>query len=317
MRRVIAMCCALLLALGLASAGSAAYPERPIKMIVPWAAGGDTDVIKRVWAEMAKKHLDQPIVVTNITGASGTKGAKEAKGSPPDGYTIYSVHESIHTTFHTGVSDAGYKDFEPICLVSSTPSILAASAASPWKTFQELLEDSRKRPGEVKVGATLGSTSHFFPAMVERAAKIKWKYVSYEGTAPRMTALLGGHIELAETNLTQLDKVRAGQMKLLAMAMEKRHPEAPDVPTLAELGVNVTYAVSRGLLAPKGTPEPVLAKLESVCAKVTSDPAFAAEMKKHGTDARFLGRKEYAGFLEKSDAENAELAGALGYSRKK
>lgn len=314
--RGLALPLVLIAALLGTSSTAAAYPDRPIKFIVPWAAGGDTDVIKRVWAEAAKKHLAQPIVVANITGASGTRGAKEAKGSPPDGYTIYSVHESIHTTFHTGVSDVSYRDFEPVCLATSTPSIVAASAASPWKTFQELVEDSRKRPEQVKVGATLGSTSHFFPAMVEQAAKVKWKYVSYEGTAPRMTALLGGHIDVAETNLTQLDKVKAGQMKLLAIATEKRHPDVPDLPTLSELGVKVTYAVSRGILAPKGTPEAALAKLEDVCRKVTADPAFAAEMKKHGTDVRFLDRKAYASFLEGSDAENAELAAALGYKRK-
>ena len=316
MRRITALVALPAVAVLAASSGFAAYPERPIKMIVPWAAGGDTDVIKRVWAEAAKKHLAQPIVVANITGASGTRGAKEAKGSPADGYTIYSVHESIHTTYHTGVSDVSYRDFEPVCLAASTPSIVAASAASPWKTFQELIEDSKKRPEQVKVGATLGSTSHFFPAMVEQAARVKWKYVSYEGTAPRMTALLGGHIEVAESNLTQLDKVKAGQMKLLAIATEKRHPDVPDLPTLTELGVKVTYAVSRGILTPKGTPEPALAKLEDVCRKVTSDPAFAAEMKKHGTDVKFLDRKAYASFLEKSDAENAELASALGYKRK-
>lgn len=315
MRRLIVLSVALGLALSLVPTDAAAYPERPIKLIVPWAAGGDTDVIKRVWAEMAKNHLGQPVVVANITGASGTKGAKEARGSAPDGYTIYSVHESIHTTYYTGVSDVSYRDFEPVCLVSSTPSFLAASPTTPWSTFKDLAADVRKRPGEVKVGATLGSTSHFFPAMIARAGKLQWKYVSYEGTAPRMTALLGGHIDLAETNLTQLDKVRAGKMKLLAIAAEKRHPEVPDLPTLSELGIDVTYAVSRGVLAPKGTPAAALQKLEAACRRVTSDPAFAAEMKKHGTDVRFLDRKAYEAFLKTSDAANAELATELGYKR--
>jgi tripartite-type tricarboxylate transporter receptor subunit TctC len=319
MRRpgILASLLAVGLAAALAAPGLAAYPERPIKMIVPWAAGGDTDVIKRVFAEMMKKHVDQPVIVANITGASGTRGAKEAKASPADGYTIYSVHDSIHTTFHTGVSDVSYRDFEPVCLVASTPSILASAPNTPWKTLKDLLEDARKRPDQIKVGATLGSTSHFFPAMVERGAKVKWKYVSYEGTAPRMTALMGSHIDVAETNLTQLDKVRAGQMRMLAIATEKRHPEVPDLPTLKELGIDVAYAVNRGVLAPKGTPEAALARLEQACARVTQDPAFAQEMKKHGTDVRYLDRKAYGAFLEKEDAANAELASALGYSRKK
>lgn len=105
-------------------------------------------------------------------------------------------------------------------------------------------------------------------------------------------------------------------MKLLAIATAKRHPEVPDLPTLKELGINVTYAVNRGLLAPKGTPEGALARLEEVCAKVAKDPAFAEAMAKQGTEVDFLGRKAYGEFLEKLDAENAELAKALGYTRK-
>lgn len=294
----------------------AAYPDRPIKMIVPWAAGGDTDAILRVWANALEKQVGQPVVVVNITGASGTVGAREAKNAPPDGYTIYSTHDYIHTTYYTGVSDVSYKDFEPVCLNTSTPSILAAHGKAKWSTMKDLLDDSKKRPGQITVGATLGSTSHFFPAMIEQAGGVKWKYVSYEGTAPRMTALLGGHVELGETNLTQLDKVKAGQMKLLAIATPKRHPEAPNVPTLKELGLDIVYAVNRGILAPKGTPEPVLARLEDACGKAAKEPAVAESMKKQGTDVEFLGRKAYADFLQKNDKANADLAQALGYKRK-
>jgi tripartite-type tricarboxylate transporter receptor subunit TctC len=298
-------------------AGAAAYPERPIKFIVPWAAGGDTDVIKRVFASMFQKHLGQPVVVTNITGASGTVGAREARNAPPDGYTLYSTHDYIHSTYYTGVSDVNYVDFEPVCLATATPAILAASGKGKWSTFKELIEDARRRAGEIKVGATLGSTSHFFPALIEREAKIKFKYVSYEGTAPRMTALLGGHIDLGESNLTQADKAKGGQLRFLAIATEKRHPEAPDLPTLKELGVNVTYAVNRGVVAPKGTPEAVLAKLEEACGKVVKDPAFAESMKKHGTDVHFLGRQAYAEFFKANDHLNRELAAELGLLKRK
>ncbi len=306
---------AALLTLG-AGLANAAYPDRPIKMIVPWAAGGDTDAILRVWANAMEKHLGQPVVVVNITGASGTVGAREAKNAPPDGYTIYSVHDYIHTTYYTGVSPVSYTDFEPTCLATSTPSILAAYGKAPWNSLKEMLGEAKKRPGELTLGATLGSTSHFFPAMFEQAAGVKFKYVSYEGTAPRMTAMLGGHILMGETNLTQLDKVRAGQMKLLAIATAKRHPEIPDVPTFKELGFDILYAVNRGLMAPKGTPEPILARLEDACAKAAKDPAVAESMRKQGTDVEFLGRKAYAEFLQRNDKLNADLAQALGYKRK-
>lgn len=297
-------------------ASGASYPDRPVKMVIPWAAGGDTDVIKRVVVNAMEKHLGQPIVVANITGASGTRGAAEAKKSQGDGYTIYSTHDYIHTTYYTGVSEISYRDFEPVCLATSTPAIFAVYGKAKWKTMKELLADAKARPEEIKIGATLGSTSHFFPAMIANAAKVKFKYVSYEGTAPRMTALMGGHIDGAETNLTQVDKEKAGQLKFLAIATPKRHPEVPNLPTLKEIGIDVLYAVNRGLMAPKGTPEAVLARLEDACNKATKDKSVVEAMKKHGTDVEFLGRKAYAEFLRKNDKENADLAQALGYKRK-
>jgi tripartite-type tricarboxylate transporter receptor subunit TctC len=303
------------LTIGLTPAG-AAYPDRPIKMIVPWAAGGDTDAICRVIAASMEKNLGKPVVIVNITGASGTVGAREAKKAAPDGYTILSVHDFIHTTYHTGVGELTYKDFDPVCLQTSTPSVFAAYAKTPWNSMKELIEDAKKRPEQITVGATLGSTSHFFPAMIAQAAGIKWKYVSYEGTAPRMTALLGGHVLVGETNLTQLDKVKAGQLKMLAIATAKRLPEIPDVPTLKELGIDIVYAVNRGIVAPKGTPEAALAKLEEACAKASKDPAVMDSMKKQGTFVEFLDRKGYADFLQKNDKINADLAQALGYKRK-
>jgi tripartite-type tricarboxylate transporter receptor subunit TctC len=305
----------VLLALGATPAG-AAYPDRPIKMIVPWAAGGDTDAIFRVIANSMEKYLGKPVVIVNITGASGTVGAREAKKAAPDGYTIFSVHDFIHTTYYTGVSDVTYKDFDPVSLMTSTPSILAAYGKAPWNSLKELIEDARKRPEQITMAATLGSTSHFFPAMIAQAAGIKWKYVSYEGTAPRMTALLGGHVLLGETNLTQIDKVRAGQLKMLAIATAQRHPEVPDVPTLKELGIDILYAVNRGIVAPKGTPEAVLAKLEDACGRAAKDPALIEAMKKQGTLVEFLNRKAYADFLQKNDKMNADLSQALGYKRK-
>jgi tripartite-type tricarboxylate transporter receptor subunit TctC len=311
MRRLVTGLVAIL-ALGLAAQASAQYPERPIKLIVPWAAGGDTDNIFRPFAPLLQKHIGQTVVIANVGGASGTVGAREAKAAPPDGYTVYAVHDYIHSTYYSGLSDVNYWDFEPICLISATPSVLTASAKTPWHSWKELLEDAKKRPGQITVGATLGSTSHFFPALVEKAAGIKFKYVSYDGLAPRMNALLGGHIDLTDSNLTQKGKVDAGLLRFIAIASEKRDAEMPDVPTLKELGVNVTYEVSRGLLVPKGTPQPVRAKLEQACIKAASEPEYAEAMKKQGTRAEHLDAKAYAEFLKKNDAENKQITADLG-----
>src|SRR5688500_16527957 len=267
MKRFVAGITAALLPL----ASLAAYPERPIKMIVPWAAGGDTDNIFRPFAQLLQKPLGQTVVIANVGGASGTKGAREAKDSPADGYTLYAVHDYIHSTYWAGVADVQYTDFEPICLISSTPSVLTASPKTPWKSWQEFLADAKKRPGQITVGATLASTSHFFPALIEQATGVKFKYVSYEGLAPRMNAILGGHIDLTDSNLTQKGKVEAGQLKFLAIATEKRHPEMPNVPTLKELGVNVVYDVNRGVMVPKGTPPEAVNKLASACAAAAKE----------------------------------------------
>ena len=295
---------------------AAQYPDRPIKLIVPWAAGGDTDNIFRPFAPLMQKHIGQAVVIANVGGASGTKGAKEAKDSPPDGYTVYGMHDYIHSTYYTGVSDINYTDFETVCLVSSTPSVLTGSPKTPWNDWKGLLADAKARPGQISVGATLGSTSHFFPALIEKAAGIKFKYVSYEGLAPRMNAILGGHIDLTDANLTQKGKVEAGQLKFFGIATEKRNPEMPNVPTLKELGVNVVYDVNRGIVAPKGTPDTVLAKLEAACAATVKEPAFAESMKKQATDVRFMDRKTYAAWLKQNDELNKNLAKELGLSKR-
>ena len=290
----------------------AAYPERPVRLIVPWAAGGDTDNIFRPFAQVLQKHLGQTVVIANVGGASGTRGAKEAKDAAADGYTLYAVHDYIHSTYYAGVADVQYTDFEPICLISSTPSVLTASPKTPWKSWQELLADAKKRPGQITVGATLASTSHFFPALIEKATGIKFKYVSYEGLAPRMNAILGGHVDLTDSNLTQKGKVEAGQLKFIGIATEKRHPEMPSVPTLKELGVNVVYDVNRGIMVPKGTPADVIGKLGSTCAAAAKEPEFAQAMKLQGTDVRYMDRNGYAKWLKENDDLNRNLAKDLG-----
>src|SRR5436190_20918573 len=308
MKKLIAGALAALLPL----AAGAAYPERPIKLIVPWAAGGDTDNIFRPFAPLLQKQLGETVVIANVGGASGTRGAKEAKESPADGYTLYAVHDYIHSTYWAGVADVNYTDFEPICLISSTASVLTASPKTPWKSWQEFLADAKKRPGQITVGATLASTSHFFPALIEQATGVKFKYVSYEGLAPRMNAILGGHTDLTDSNLTQKGKVDAGQLKFLAIATEKRHPEMPNVPTLKELGVNVVYDVNRGLLLPKGTPNEIISKVGSACAGAATEPEFAKAMKLQGTDVRYMDRAAYTKWLKEDDELNRNLAKDLG-----
>jgi tripartite-type tricarboxylate transporter receptor subunit TctC len=301
----------LLCAIGAGLAAS--YPDRAVKIIVPWAAGGDTDVIYRAFAPFFQKALGQPIVIANVSGASGTVGEREAATAGPDGYTIYAPHDYIHSVYYAGLIDIKYDEaFDPICLVASTPSIITASAKTPWKTYKEMIADAKAHPGTISVGASLGSTSQYSIALAAKAAGVNFKYVPYDGTAPRMNALLGGHIQIADSNLTQKSKVDAGLLKFLAIMSEKRNPELPDVPTLKELGYDVEYAVNRGIMVPKGTPTEAKAKLGAACGAAAKEPEFAKAMTLQGTEVRYMEAAQYAEFLKKDDAITKDVTKDLG-----
>ena len=292
---------------------AADYPDRAIKLIVPWAAGGDTDLIFRPLAPLLQKYLGQPIVIANVGGASGTVGEREASGAAPDGYTLFGAHDFIHSVYFGGMIDIKYDAaFEPVCMVSSTPSVITVGAKTPWKTFKELVEDAKKRPDQIVVGASLGSTSQYSIAIAANAAGVTFKYVPYDGTAKRMNALLGGHIDVGDSNLTQKGKVDAGLLRFLANMSEKRTTGLEDVPTLMELGYNVTYSVNRGMMVPKGTPAAVIAKLNDACAKATREPEFAKAMLLQGTEVYYLDPKGYADYLKKTDVQTKDISKALG-----
>ncbi|MGB7259407.1 MAG: tripartite tricarboxylate transporter substrate binding protein [Pseudolabrys sp.] len=300
--------------LALAGTGNAAgYPDRAIKLIVPWAAGGDTDVIFRPLLPLLQKYLGQPVIIANVGGASGTVGEREAASAAPDGYTLFGSHDFIHSVYFAGMTDIKYdKAFEPVCMIASTPSVITVGAKTPWKTFKELVEDAKKRPGQIVVGASLGSTSQYSIALASKAAGIKFKYVPYDGTAKRMNALLGGHIDVADSNLTQKGKVDAGLLRFLANMADKRTQGLENVPTLKELGYDVEYSVNRGLMVPHGTPADVVAKLNDACAKAVKEPEYAKAMALQGTDVRYMDPKGYAAYLKKTDGETKEIARDLG-----
>lgn len=296
-----------------ASSPAADYPDRALKLIVPWAAGGDTDVIFRPLAPLLQKYLGEPVVIANVSGASGTVGEREAASAAPDGYTLFGAHDFIHSVYFGGMTELKYSEaFEPVCMIASTPSVVTVGSKTPWKSFKELVADAKKRPGQIVVGASLGSTSQYSMALAAKAAGISFKYVPYDGTAKRMNALLGGHIEVADSNLTQKSKVDAGLLRFLANMAEKRSPGLEDVPTLKELGYDVEYSVNRGIMVPKGTPAAVIAKLNDACAKATKEPEYGKSMLLQGTEVRYMDPKDYAAYLKKKDAETKEIAKDLG-----
>ncbi len=288
------------------AAPTIAFPTQPITLIVPFAAGGDTDVPMRVVAEFLGKELGQPIVVQNVVGAGGSTGTRQAKNAKPDGYTLVSIHEHTIINQHTGVVDYGPLDFEPIALLLTTSSFLATEASNPWKDLKELIDDAKKRPNEITFGVTFGSTAQMFAFLIMNKTGTKFRPVGYEGTAQRITALLGKQIQLGESPLvTAQQQLKAGRFRVLGHAWDKRDPRLPDVPTFREQGVDLVFGVSRGWVAPKGTPIEIVRKLEAALKKVMENPEVKKKLEdEQGSIITYLGRDQY---IEKLKAQDPEL----------
>jgi len=296
---------------GYALAGE--YPEKPVKLIVPWKAGGDTDVLLRLIAHYASKYLGQAMVVVNVGGVGGTLGARQGKDAKPDGYTLTATHESVITSYIVGVAEFNYSQFMPIANLVATPGIIAGRPDGPWNNMKELVADAKKRPGQITFGATLGSTSHFVPLEIAYKAGIEFKIVGYEGTADRQTALLGGFIDLGESNPASGKKYfEAKKLKGLGIARATRHPMVPDIPTLREQGLDVIIEVNRGVCAPLNTPKPIVDKLVAVFKKATEDPEFKEKIENLGTLINFLPRDKYKAHIETETKKYSVLAKKYG-----
>jgi tripartite-type tricarboxylate transporter receptor subunit TctC len=294
-------------------------PCSTAKLIVPWGAGGDTDIIFRLLAEEANKQGAKPkLQVVNVSGQGGNKGAKDAKAAAPDGCTLFAMHDSAIISYLAGRVNFTWDAFDPIASVAYTPSVIGANTATSFNNMKQLVDVAKKAPGTVTAGVTLGSTSQFIFLLIEDAAKIKFKYVPYEGTRQRLTALLAKNIQLGEMNiLTAKQYMKEGSLKGLGIAAEKRDPLAPDLPTLKEQGIDVVYGLTRGIAAPKGTKSDVIKYWEGVIEKAMKSKAVENALAKKGTSVVLRGPAEYTSFLKKSYAQYEKLAIAIGMYKKK
>jgi putative tricarboxylic transport membrane protein len=294
-------------------------PCSTAKLIVPWGAGGDTDIIFRLLTEEANKQGAKPkLQVVNVSGQGGNKGAKDAKAAAPDGCTLFAMHDSAIISYLAGRVNFTWDAFDPVASVAYTPSVIGANTATPFNNMKQLVDVAKKAPGTVTAGVTLGSTSQFIFLLIEDAAKIKFKYVPYEGTRQRLTALLAKNIQLGEMNiLTAKQYMKEGSLKGLGIAAEKRDPLAPDLPTLKEQGIDVVYGLTRGIAAPKGTKPDVIKYWEGVIEKAMKSKAVEDALAKKGTSVVLRGPAEYTSFLKKSYAQYEKLAITIGMYKKK
>ncbi len=288
------------------------------QLIVPWGAGGDTDIIFRSYVNTVNETGIKPqLQVVNVGGQGGIRGATQVKDARPDGCMLIALHESVITSFLTGRAKFTYDAFEPVSLVSYTPSIVGASTKSPFKDLKGMIDLAKKDPKSVTVGVTLGSTSHFIFLLIEDAAGVEFRYVSYDGTRERNTAILAGNVMAGETNvLTAKKYIEEGALNALGIATEARDGLIPNVPTLKEQGVNVLYGLARGVGLPKGTPPGTIKFWSDAFAKAAKNPALIKSVEEKGSVVIYKGSKDYAEFLTNSYAEHERLAIKIGMFKK-
>lgn len=288
------------------------YPTKPITLIVPWNAGGDTDAVWRTVGKYLEEELGQTIVIQNMGGGSGSVGAQQALQAEADGYTLLAGHDSIALSYVTGKTDFSYADFAPIALMTSNPEIVATVTGSEFTSMDQVISYAKEHPGELTFGASLGSTSHYTPAAIEAATGIDFNIVGYEGTADRMTAVLGGHIDFGGVSIPAAKEyLAANKMILLGIGSEERDPNLPDVPTLKEQGIDVISRTNRGLFAPKETPEEIIQILRTALKNVSENPDFQADIEKLGTYVEYKG-DDYPTWLEENQAEMDRVAKESG-----
>lgn len=297
-----------------ATATPIAWPTQPITLVVPFAAGGDTDVPMRIVAEFLGKELGQPIVVQNVVGAGGSTGTRQVKAAKPDGYTLASIHEHVIINQRTGVVDYGPLDFEPIAAFLTSPNYLATESSNPWKDLKELIEDAKKRPNEITWGVTFGSTAQMFAFLFMHKSGTKFRPVGYEGTAQRITAILGKQIHVGGSPLsTAVQQVQAGKMRLLGLAWDKRDPRTANVSLFREQGVDMIWGEQRGWVAPKGTPIEIVRKIESALKKVLDNPEVKKKLEdEQGNLITFKTREQYIELLKQEDTELTKVIQETG-----
>ena len=288
------------------------------KLIVPWKAGGGTDIVFRIFANAINESGAKPQVqVINMGGQGGNKGAKEARKAKPDGCTLFAIHQSAITSYLNGRVDFTWDAFEPVAQVTNSPEIFGASASVPWNSFGEFKKAAIAAPGTMLTGATFGSTSQFVWLILEKETGMKLKFVPFDGTRDRMTALLSGAIQLGSLNVTSGKKyLQNGDLKAFAIATEERSKHLPDLPTLKELGIDMVYGIVRGIVAPKGTSKAVINHWAAAIKKAAEDPDVLKQMDAKGTDVIYRGPDEYRTWFEKTYADHERVAIEIGMFKK-
>jgi len=297
------------------------YPSKPVKLVIPWGAGGSTDIVGRMLAAKAGKKLGQPIVVENVPGGSGTLGIATVAKAKPDGYTLALAPGSAfqRSPHMMSVNYDPFKDFIFICKLLDYDNCVIILNDKPYKTFKELVAYAKANPRKV-VYAVPGALEGGYIAMtyVANQEAIKWKRVPYTSGAEAMAAVLGGHADFFAGGGVggNLELVRAGKARVVVVYSEMRWENLPDVPTLKELGYNHVNSLGMGITAPAGLPENIRQKLEAIFLDASRDPEFVALANRMALVFNRLKGPEYLRSEKEGCEELGKMLDSMGLKKK-
>ena len=294
---------AALLAIAAVAQAQQGYPSRPIKLIVPWPPGGGVDTAARILSQPLGERLGQPIVVENKPGVAGNLGTGLFIKEAPDGYSLLMGSLSPNSVNPWLYSKLGFdpiKDFEYVALAYIVPSFLVVPANSPANSPKDLVAMAKANPGKLNFGSGgVGSSQHLFSVMFNTATGINAVHVPYKGTAPAETGLVAGEIDYMIDPPTALPFVEGGRLKALAVASATRSPALPNVPTLDEVGIpNVHTSTWYGVLAPAGTPKPIVDRLNKEINAILQQPDIQARLLKNAAQSRNWSPQEFTKFAK-------------------
>ena len=308
-----------LAALLVAGIAAAAYPDKPIRMIVPFPPGGVTDTVARPIAEAMGRDLGQPVVVENKAGAGGAVGVGEAARAKPDGYTIMLMLSSISILPEADKilgRKAAYEtsQFKGIGRITADPTVLMVRADSPWKSVDDLVAAAKADPGKLNYGSSgIYGSMHMPMAMFERAANVKMTHVPYTGAGPAVAALLGGQVDaIASGPSSVLQHVKAGTMRPLAHWGSEPLASMPDVPSLQSLGVDAKFVQWSAVFVPAETPADIVARLTESVRKVAQDPAVQQQILNTGSPVLYMDDVEFTKYWAEDDANLVKAVRAIG-----
>ena len=313
-RRAVAVVLGLGILLGLAGPTFAQqFPTKEVQIIIPYAAGGATDLVFRALAASSQKYLGKAVVVVNKPGGGGAVGFTDAARSKPDGYTLVTAITPITILPHQVKTAFTYRDFEPIINVVQDPAMFQVRADAPWKNLQEFLDYARKNPGLITVGNSgAGGGVHLIALAFEKAAGVKFNHIPFAGGGPSVTALLGGHVNAVSVSPPEgIPHVKAGKLRIIALFSEQRMPDFPNVATVREQGVDFAMGQWRGLAAPKGTPPEVVRALHDAFKKGMEDPAFTKNAADMSVALAYVGSAEFGKLMAADDQRYAKLVAEI------